>query len=111
MARYQFIVLSQAKPGQEEEFVRWYRDQHLGDVAREPAVISAKLFATDYQKVYTIDAPRWTLLTIYELETDDPVATVEQIREKSGSKEMPMSDALDKTGMVILVGHQIGAAG
>ncbi len=111
MAHYQFIVLSQAKPGQDEEFVRWYRDQHLVDVAKQPGVLSAKLFETDYQKVYTLAAPQWKLLTIYELESDDPEATVDMIRAKFGSPEMPMSDSLDKTGMIILVGHQIGEAG
>jgi epsilon-lactone hydrolase len=108
MARYQFIVLSQAKPGREEEFVSWYRDQHLVDVSKQPGVVSARLYRTDYQKVYTIDAPRWCLLTIYELESEDPAATVEEIRSKSGLPEMPETDALDKTGMIIVVGHQIG---
>lgn len=111
MARYQFIVLSQAKPGREQEFIDWYSEQHLVDVARQPSVVSARLFATDYQKVYTIDAPKWCLLTIYEIESDDPAATVEDIRSKSGSAEMPELDALDKTGMIILVGHQIAEAG
>ncbi len=108
MARYQFIVLSRAKPGREEEFIAWYRDQHLVDVSKQPGVVSARLYRTDYQKVYTLDAPQWALLTIYELESGDPQATVEAIRAKSGLPEMPETEALDKDGMIIVVGHQIG---
>lgn len=111
MARHQFIVLSQAKPGREEEFIRWYRDRHLHDVARQPGVVSARLLGADYQKVYTLDAPRWCLIAIYELETDDPAATIEAIRAKSGSPEMPEAETLDKTGMILVAGHEIGTVG
>ena len=108
MARYQFIVLSQAKPGREEEFISLVPRSASRRCGQATGVVSARLYRTDYQKVYTIDAPRWCLLTIYEMESDDPAATVEDIRSKSGLAEMPESDALDKTGMIIVVGHQIG---
>ena len=72
MARFSYTVLSRSQPGQEEEFVRWYIEQHLPDVVRMPGVVSAKLHRMDFQRVYDIDAPQWTLMTLYELEGDDP---------------------------------------
>lgn len=111
MARYQYIILSQAKAGQEDEFRRWYRERHLVDVARHEAVISARLFEPDFQKVYDLDAPTWSLLTIYELETDNPQATLDEIRALAGSDDMPMTDAIDKAGMVQVIAHQIAAIG
>ena len=110
MARYQYVILSQAKPGQEAEYVRWYKEQHLVDVARQPGVVSARLFQPDLQKVYDIEIPRYTLMTMYELETDDPEATMEAIRALSGSAEMPMTDTIDKTGMIQVIATQIGCA-
>jgi hypothetical protein len=110
MARYHYVILSQAKPGQEEAFVRWYQDQHLPDVARQPGVVSARLFRPALQKVYDADVPTYALLTMYELETDDPEATMEAIKAKAGSAEMPMTDALDKTGMIQVIATQIAEA-
>lgn len=110
MARYQYVILSQAKPGQEAEFVRWYKEQHLPDVARQPGVVSARLFQPALQKVYDVEVPTYALLTMYELETDDPEATMEAIKAKAGSAEMPMTDALDKTGMIQVIAAQIAEA-
>lgn len=109
MARYHYVILSQAKSGQETEYVRWYKEQHLPDVARHPAVVSARLFQPDVQKVYDVEVPSYTLMTIYELETDDPAAAMESIKALAGSSEMPMTDALDKTGMIQVIATQIGA--
>jgi hypothetical protein len=109
MARFQYVILSRAKPGQKDEYVRWYREQHLVDVARLPGVVNARLFSPDWQKDYELGAPEYSLFTLYELETDDPVATVEGIRALAGSSGMPMTEALDKSGMIQLIGHQIAA--
>ena len=109
MARYHYVILSRSKPGREDEYRRWYAEHHLHDVARQPGVISARLFAPDVQRVYDLDAPAYVLMTIYELETDDPEALLAKIRGMSGSDAMPATDAIDKSGMVQIVGHQIAA--
>jgi hypothetical protein len=107
MARFHYAVLSRALPGREEEFVAWYRDRHLADVLRMPGVVAGKLIRLDFQRVYELDAPDWTLLTLYELDGDDPATIIASIREASGSDAMPMSDALTKAGMVQAAGHLI----
>jgi hypothetical protein len=111
MARYHYAILSRSKPGQEEEFVNWYAQQHLDDVCKMPGVVSGKLFRLGLQKVYDLDAPVWTLMTHYELEGDDPQAIIDSIVAVSGSEIMPLSDALNKDGMVQVVGQQIAAIG
>jgi epsilon-lactone hydrolase len=111
MARFKYVVLSRSLPGREEEFVEWYRTQHLGDVAKMPGVVSVELVQLDFQRVYELDAPQWTLLTQYELEGDNPEAIIDSIRAASGSDAMPMSDALTKAGMVQAAGHVIAAIG
>jgi hypothetical protein len=109
MARFHYTILSRAVPGREEEFVAWYRDRHMPDVLRMPGVVGGKLFRLDFQRVYDLDAPQWTLMTIYELEGDDAEAIIAAIRDTSGSAAMPMSDALTKGGMVQAAGQMIAS--
>jgi hypothetical protein len=111
MARYRYVIVSRAKPGQEEEFARWYAEQHLADVGRHPHVVSGSVHLVDYQKDYDLDAPKYTLLTIYDLETDDPQATIEDIRSQAGSPGMPMTESLEKSGMLQVIARQIASVG
>lgn len=112
MARFSYAVLSRAVPGREEEFVAWYRDQHMKDVVKMPGVVSGKVVRLDFQRVYELDeAPQWTLLTLYELEGDDPQTVIDSIRAASGSDAMPMTDALTKNGMIQAAGHVIAESG
>ncbi len=109
MARFQYTVLSHSYPGQEEEFIRWYTEQHLPDVVRMPGVVSARLFRMDFQRVYDLDAPQWTLMTLYELEGEHPEPIIDALKAASGSAVMPSCDALDKSGMIQAAGHLIAA--
>jgi acetyl esterase/lipase len=112
MARFQYVVLSRAVPGREEEFVEWYRTQHLLDVCRMPGVVGGTVHRMDFQRTYDLpDAPQWTLLTIYELEGDDPEAIVNSLRDASGSATMPATDTLDKSGMIQAAGHLLASGG
>ena len=107
MARFHYTVLSRSHPGQEEEYVRWYTEQHLPDVVRMPGVVSARLHRMDFQRVYELDAPQWTLMTWYELEGDDPEQIINMLRDASGSAAMPGTETLDKSGMIQAAGHLI----
>lgn len=109
MPRFQYVILSRAHPGREEEFETWYRERHLKDVCKVPGVVSGRLFKMDFQKTYELDVPQWQLMTIYELESDDPASLVEAIRSRSGTDAMPGTDALNKAGMIQAVGHLIAA--
>lgn len=111
MARFTYAVLSRAVPGREEEFVAWYRDRHFRDVLKMPGVVGGKLVSLEFQRVYELDdAPQWTLLTLYELEGDDPEAVIDSIKAASGSDQMPMSGALTKAGMIQAAGQVIAAS-
>ncbi len=109
MARFTYTVLSRAVPGREEEFIDWYTEQHLVDVLKLPGVVSGKLYRLDFQRVYDLDAPQWTLMTIYELEGDDPEAIINNLRDAAGSAAMPSTETLTKLGMVQAAGHLIAS--
>jgi hypothetical protein len=44
MSRSILVVISSPKPGQEDEYNRWYTDQHLRDVLELPGFVSAQRF-------------------------------------------------------------------
>jgi hypothetical protein len=112
MARFQYVVLSRAAPGREEEFADWYANQHLVDVVKMPGVISGKVIRLDFQRVYDLEeAPQWTLLTLYELEGEHPQPIINALRDASGSAAMPSTDALNTAGMIQEAGHLIASSG
>jgi epsilon-lactone hydrolase len=111
MALYKYVILSRSKPGEEEDYIRWYSEQHLADVCRIEGVVSGTLHRVAIQKVYDLDAPQWTLMTIYELAGDDPQRVIDTILAVAGTDAMPLSDALDRSGMIQAVGQEIAAIG
>jgi len=111
MARFHYTILSRAVPGREEEFIAWYRDQHITDVCRMPGVVGGQLFQLDFQRVYDLDAPQWTLMTIYDLEGEYPEPIIDNIRAASGSAIMPATETLNKAGMIQAAGHRIATGG
>lgn len=107
MARYTYMILNRAKPGQAEAFKTWYSEQHLADVRRVEGVVDAKLFEVAMQKDYDLDLASYDVMTIYELECEDPVAKLEEIKGMSGSAAMPGTDTIEKSGMIQAVGTLI----
>ena len=103
MARYKYVILGRGRDGRDQEFRDWYDTQHLGDVRRVEGVVSGQRFDIGHQKVYDIDVPQYTSLTIYELETDDPEALVAKLAGMAGSAAMPMTDAIEKSGMLQVI--------
>lgn len=107
MARFKYMILSSAKPGEREEYIRWYRDQHLADVRRHPGVVSAELYEVGFRKTYDLDIPEYCLMAMYELDCDDPAAKIAEIKAMSGSPEMPSTDTIEKSGMLQAAGTLI----
>jgi hypothetical protein len=103
VARFSYVVLTCAARGREAEFARWYDEQHLDDVQRVKGVVSARRFQLLDQKTTNLDAPAWQSLAIYEIESADPQSVLSAITSASGTKAMPLSEALDKNGLVQLL--------
>jgi epsilon-lactone hydrolase len=111
VARYSYVVLTRAAAGQEADFLRWYDERHLHDVQRVEGVISAKRFDLLEQKTTNLAAPPWHSLAIYEIESDDPQSVLSAISSVAGTEAMPISDALNKDGMVQLLVKLANPAG
>jgi len=98
VARYAFIVLTNAVPGREEEFSRWYTDEHLDHCLALDCFVSAQRFRFVPKEPGEYPAHRY--LTIYEMETDDVQATYRMIVEVGDTDVMPLSDAMELTNRV-----------
>ena len=91
MASYKFVVLTNAKPGQEADYNRWYDEIHLGDVVDVPGFVSAQRFAIED----AADFSGYRYLSIYDIEADDPKATFAALTARAGTDAMVISPALD----------------
>jgi hypothetical protein len=87
--RYKMLVLANAADGRDEEFNRWYDEQHLGDVLALPGVLTGERFKI------AGPADKWSYLTLYDIETDDLAAFGAEIEKRAGTDAMPLSDAID----------------
>jgi len=111
MAKYQYVVLTKATPGKEDEFHEWYDAQHLPDCVNVPGVVSARRY-----RLLNAVGPNgpedfeFCSLAIYEMETDDPVEVGRQMSAMAGSPAMPLTDALDRAASVKVVAVAAGQA-
>jgi hypothetical protein len=94
MAKYTFVVLTNATEGNDAEFNRWYNEQHIPDVLNVPGFVCAQRFRlADTQAGKTDQSHKY--LALYEIETDDLEATLKDMRSRGGTADMIMSDAID----------------
>jgi hypothetical protein len=107
MGRYSYVVLTQAKPGREAEFGRWYDERHLDDVARIPGIVATRRFKVVHQKVANLNAPQWCSLAIYDIEAEDPRSVLNAIYAVSGTEAMPLSEAFNRDGLIEVIGEPV----
>lgn len=91
MGHFRYVVLSNPVEGREDEYNRWYTEQHLPDVLRVPGFVAAQRFrvAGDASGL----AHRY--LAIYEIESEDIDRTLADLASRAGTPAMPISEALD----------------
>lgn len=98
MAKYTLVVLSNPTAGKEAEFNEWYDKVHVPDVLRVPGFVAAQRFKLNGPQLN--DAPRpHRYLALYEIDTDDIQASVDELRRRAGTIEMAISDAIDIKGV------------
>jgi hypothetical protein len=100
MAKHLLVVLSNAVPGQDQEFVRWYEEQHLDDVLRVPGFVSAQLFKVAYDGAKPLSG---RYLALYEMEADDAPAAYARLQKAAGEGKLPMTATMDLGNVVSTV--------
>jgi hypothetical protein len=95
MAKYTFVVLTNPTPGKEAEYNRWYNEQHIPDVLQAHGFVAAQRFRlADTQMGGATDQP-YKYLALYEIETDNLKAALDDLASRRDTPEMVMSDAID----------------
>lgn len=96
MARHVLVVMTSPLEGREDEYNDWYDNVHVHDVLAIPGFVSARRFEASSPVPDRAAASRGYAM-IYELETDDPGASIEELyRRRPG---MFFSDALDQSSI------------
>lgn len=94
MAKYQFIGFTNPVPGREDEYNEWYTNTHVHDVLKIPGIVSAQRYKLAEHQRSPGPHP-YKYLAIYECETDDVRNIIAELKARSGTSEMPISDAMD----------------
>jgi hypothetical protein len=91
--RYKLFVKADPKPGEEDEYNRWYDAQHVPEVLQVEGFVSAERLV--FAKEQMFDAPpSHQYLAIYDIETDDLAKTLEAFR--AHAPKMADCPALDR---------------
>ncbi len=98
MAIFKLVVMTGPKPGRDEEYNDWYNNQHLADVVAVPGFVSAQRFKL---KDAMGAEHRNSYLAIYEIDSDDPKAVLDEMFKRSGTPAMVLSEALDLEKAVV----------
>lgn len=106
MARHRLVAMSIPVPGREAELEHWYDNQHIPDCLKLPGFMAAERFRIDQQPM-GIAVPAWKVMVIYEIESDDIAATLAQISKVVRTPAMPMTEALDMTTALRIVGQSM----
>ena len=105
MAHYIWMVLTNATPGTDEAFNRWYQEEHIPDLLRVPGILSAQRFKVTPRQMVNVNgalamvdtttenAPH-RYMAIYNIETDDIERVLVDILSRAGTPDMILSDTL-----------------
>ncbi len=94
MQKYNFMVLTNAVEGRDDEFNEWYSNTHLDDVLKVPGITAAQRFKLSKHQREARPYP-YEYLAIYECETDDVRKIIAELKARSGTAAMPTSGSLD----------------
>ena len=108
MGRYKLLVLTNAVNGRDDEFNQWYNNQHIPDALDVPGYVAAQRFRIADVQMAGAPASQWRYLAIYEIETDDLKATMNESMSRAGTERMPQSDAADHASSAIFAATPIG---
>lgn len=105
MAKFSWLVMTNCEVDRDDEFNRWYDEVHIPDLLLIPGVVGARRsILSDIQLSNKIDQDLATsaadtsigylYLAIYEIESEDPSAVLEQVKIRSGTDAMKISPFL-----------------
>jgi hypothetical protein len=98
MARYTFVVFTNANDGQDDAFNKWYDNTHIPDVLKVPGFVGAKRFKLAQTTPPQPSDHRY--LALYELETDNLEESRQALARAAGTSAMVLDESLDRPAAV-----------
>ena len=87
---------------QEDEYHRWYVEDHFPDVLRVAGFQRARRYAlSDVRPIAATEASRYTYLAFYEVEADDLTKVAADLQAAIDAGEVRMSETLDFSNFTI----------
>jgi hypothetical protein len=106
MPSYKMIVMSRPTEGREDEYNDWYQNVHLHELVALQGFKSAQRFRLARSLVEGEADP---YLSVYEIETDDIDAVLQNLRSTAEQGRITMSDSLDLSHTSAVVYEEFGA--
>ncbi|WP_380872321.1 hypothetical protein ACFB49_32670 [Sphingomonas sp. DBB INV C78] len=100
MPKFLMTVRSNATPGKDEEYNRWYDEFHVPELLMTPTLVAAQRFRisdvspADYPGYLK---PEFRYLTVYEIESESLEHTREVLWAPSNIARIRKSDAFDSS--------------
>ena len=91
MPRYKLIVLTGPLEGREAEYHDWYQNIHLRQVVAMDGFKSAQRFRLTKSLA---EHETFPYLAIYDVETDDIQAVLDEMNRLAGTERLSITDAL-----------------
>lgn len=107
MPNYKMVVMSRPAAGREDEYNTWYQDVHLRELVALPGFKSARRFRHARSLA---EGEVYPYMSIYEIETDDIDAVLNNLRGTAARGDLTMSDAIDLTDTSAVVYEEFGLA-
>jgi hypothetical protein len=101
---YYFYVFSNPVAGHEDEYNKWYNDQHAPDVVAVPGFVTAQRFVKNDLPLYRmvdLQVPKY--LVIYKIVTDDVNAVFAEVSRRLQTRETVISPTFDSSTSVSYV--------
>jgi hypothetical protein len=101
---YYFFVFSNPVAGHEDEYNKWYNEQHTQDVVAVPGFVTAQRFVKNELPIYRLvdlQVPKY--LIIYKIVTDDVEAVFKEVNRRLETKETVISPTFDRSTSVSYV--------
>jgi hypothetical protein len=106
MPNYKMIVMSRPTEGREDDYNAWYQNVHLRELVALPGFKSAQRFR--YARSLA-EGDVYPYMSIYEIETDDIDAVLNNLRGTAERGALTMSDSIDLTDTSAVVYEEFGA--
>jgi hypothetical protein len=101
---YYFFVFSNPVAGHEDEYNKWYNEQHAPDVVAVPGFVTAQRYVKNELPLYRmvdLQVPKY--LIIYKIVTDDIEAVFREVNRRLQTGETVISPTFDRATSVSYV--------